>query len=87
MRLILFVLLGAGALMLALVLMAWAAERRMASEAERWSFADLARAPAVDMALVLGAAPIGPEGGPNRYLVYRLDAARSGRRARRRSCW
>ena len=27
------------------------------------------------MALVLGAAPIGPEGGPNRYFVYRLDAA------------
>ena len=27
------------------------------------------------MALVLGTAPIGPEGGPNRYFVYRLDAA------------
>ena len=75
MRLILFVLLGAGALALALVLAAWAAERRMAAEAERWSSADLAQAPAVEMALVLGAAPIGPEGGPNRYLVYRLDAA------------
>ena len=75
MRLILFVLLGAGALMLALVLAAWAAERRMAAEAQRWSSADIARAPAVEVALVLGAAPIGPEGGPNRYLVYRLDAA------------
>ena len=75
MRLILFVLLGAGALMLALVLAAWAAERRMADEAQRWSSADLAQAPAVEMALVLGTALIGPEGGPNRYLVYRLDAA------------
>ncbi len=75
MRLILFVLLGAGALMLALVLAAWAAERRMADEAAHWSTADIAQAPAVEMALVLGAAPIGPEGGPNRYLVYRLDAA------------
>jgi SanA protein len=74
-RLILFVLLASGALILALVLAAWAAERRMAAEAARWSSADLARAPAVEMALVLGAAPIGPEGGPNRYLVYRLDAA------------
>jgi SanA protein len=75
MRLILFGLLAAGALALALVLAAWAAERRMASEAERWSFADLARVPAVEMALVLGAAPTGPDGGPNRYLVYRLDTA------------
>jgi SanA protein len=31
--------------------------------------------PDVEVALVLGAAPIGPEGGPNRYLEYRLDAA------------
>jgi SanA protein len=30
---------------------------------------------ALKVALVLGTAPIGPEGGPNRYLVYRLDAA------------
>ena len=75
MRLILIILLGAGALMLALVLAAWAAERRMAEEAVRWSTADLSQVPAVEVALVLGAAPIGPEGGPNRYLVYRLDAA------------
>src|SRR5271154_2736279 len=47
----------------------------MAGGATRWSFADPAQAPATEMALVLGAAPIGPEGGPNRYLVYRLDAA------------
>ncbi len=75
MRLSLFVLLAAGALALVLVLAAWAAERRMAGEATRWSFADPAQAPVVEMALVLGAAAIGPEGGPNRYLVYRLDAA------------
>jgi SanA protein len=74
-RLILGVLSGAGALALAIVLAAWMAERRMAAEAERWSSADVARAPVVEMAVVLGAAPIGPEGGPNRYLVYRLDAA------------
>ncbi len=77
MRLSLFVLLAAGALALVLVLAAWAAERRMEGEAARWSFADPARAPVVEMALVLGASPIGPEGGPNRYLVYRLDAAAS----------
>ena len=75
MRLILFVLLGAGAVALMLVLAAWAAERRMAGEAARWSFGDSAQAPVLEMALVLGAAPIGPEGGPNRYLVYRLDTA------------
>jgi SanA protein len=74
-RLTLLVLFGAGALALVLVLAAWAAERRMAAEAQRWSFSDPAQAPVVEMALVLGAAPIGPEGGPNRYLVYRLDAA------------
>jgi len=74
-RLTLFVLIAAGALALALVLAAWAAERRMADEAARWSSADIAQAPVVDTALVLGASPIGPEGGPNRYLAYRLDAA------------
>jgi SanA protein len=74
-RLILLVLLGAGAASLLLVLAAWAAERRMTAEAARWSFGDPAEAPSVDTALVLGTAPIGPEGGPNRYFVYRLDAA------------
>ena len=29
----------------------------------------------MEVALVLGTAPIGPEGGPNRYFIYRLDAA------------
>jgi SanA protein len=36
---------------------------------------DPAQVPDTDVALVLGAAPIGPEGGPNRYFEYRLDAA------------
>ena len=40
-----------------------------------WSFGDIAKVPAVDVALVLGTAPIGPEGGPNVYFVRRLDAA------------
>jgi SanA protein len=75
MRLILFVLLFAGAVVLLLVLAAWFADRRMAREADAWSFADVAAAPSVETALVLGTAPIGPEGGPNRYFVYRLDTA------------
>ncbi|HTR83324.1 MAG TPA: ElyC/SanA/YdcF family protein [Reyranella sp.] len=36
---------------------------------------DPAGVPETKVALVLGAAPIGPEGGPNRYFEYRLDAA------------
>jgi SanA protein len=75
MRLIVIVLLAAGGVALVLALAAWLAERRMAREAALWSFSDIAAAPAVDVALVLGTAPIGPEGGPNRYFVYRLDAA------------
>jgi SanA protein len=75
MRLILFVLLFAGAVALIAVLAAWFADRRMAREAADWSFADMAQAPVVEVALVLGTAPIGPEGGPNRYFVYRLDTA------------
>jgi SanA protein len=75
MRLILFVLLFAGAVALLVVLAAWFADRRMAHEADAWSFARVAEAPAVETALVLGTAPIGPEGGPNRYFVYRLDTA------------
>jgi SanA protein len=75
MRLILFVLLFAGAVVLLLVLAAWFADWRMAREADAWSFADVAKAPSVETALVLGTAPIGPEGGPNRYFVYRLDTA------------
>jgi SanA protein len=75
MRLILFVLLLTGSVALIVVLAAWFADRRMAQEADSWSFADAAKAPVVETALVLGTAPIGPEGGPNRYFVYRLDTA------------
>lgn len=74
-RLILYALLAAGAAALILVLLAWAAERRLDRLSAPYISDDPARLPDVEVALVLGAAPIGPEGGPNRYLVYRLDAA------------
>ena len=74
-RLILYALLAAGAAALILVLLAWAAERRLDRLSAPYISDDPARLPDVEFALVLGAAPIGPEGGPNRYLVYRLDAA------------
>lgn len=77
MRLILFALFIVGAAALAVTLLSWLAERRLSTLAEPWSFSDLAKVPAVDVVLVLGTAPIGPEGGPNRYFVYRLDAAAS----------
>ena len=75
MRLILFALFALGALALVVVLLAWLAERRLDRTAEARSFGDVARLPNVDVALVLGTAPIGPEGGPNVYFVRRLDAA------------
>jgi SanA protein len=75
MRLILFGLFGIGAAALVVTLLAWLAERRLHRTAEALSFSDVAKVPAADVALVLGTAPIGPEGGPNRYFVYRLDAA------------
>ncbi|MBV8185891.1 MAG: YdcF family protein [Alphaproteobacteria bacterium] len=74
-RLILFAILGIGAVALAVSLLAWLAERQLYRTAQSVSFADAAQVPATDVALVLGTAPIGPEGGPNRYFVYRLDAA------------
>ncbi len=74
-RLLLYALLAAGAAALILVLLAWAAERRLDRLSAPYITDDPARLPDVEFALVLGAAPIGPEGGPNRYLVYRLDAA------------
>jgi SanA protein len=55
--------------------LAWLADRSLDGYAAPYMDADPARLPAVETALVLGAAPIGPEGGPNRYLAYRLDAA------------
>jgi SanA protein len=75
MRLILFALFIVGAAALAGVLLAWLAERRLDQTADAWSFGDVAKVPAVDVALLLGTAPIGPEGGPNVYFVRRLDAA------------
>lgn len=75
MRLILFVLVRVVAVVLMAGALAWFAERRLDRAAEAKSFTAVARVPAVDVALVLGTAPIGPEGGPNRYFVYRLDAA------------
>ena len=75
MRLILYALLFGGALCLAVVLLAWVAERRLDPLAEARLFTDVAKAPVIETALVLGTAAIGPEGGPNRYFVYRLDAA------------
>ena len=75
MRLSLYVVLGLGAAALLLVLLAWIAERRMEEQANACLTSDPAQVPDTDVALVLGAAPIGPEGGSNRYFEYRLDAA------------
>src|SRR5260370_20168344 len=75
MRLSLYVVLGLGAGVLIVVLLAWFAERRLEQLATPCLTDDPARLPNMDVALVLGAAPIGPEGGPNRYFEYRLDAA------------
>lgn len=75
MRLILYIALRVAAVALMAGALAWYAERRLDRAAEAKSFSDVGKVPAVDVALVLGTAPIGPEGGPNRYFVYRLDAA------------
>jgi SanA protein len=75
MRLILLALGLLGAAALVLVLLSWFADRRLAQFSAPWMFTDAAKVPATDVALVLGTAPIGPEGGPNHYFVYRLDAA------------
>lgn len=75
MRLGLALLFAGGGLALVAVLLAWAAERGLDRAAEDWAFGDPARLPAVEAAVVLGTAPIGPEGGPNVYFVRRLDAA------------
>jgi SanA protein len=75
MRVILAVVLLVGALVLLFVLVAWLAERRLERLAAPYLAADPAALPDVEVGLVLGAAPIGPEGGPNRYLEYRLDTA------------
>ena len=74
-RLILFALFLAGGAVLVVVLLSWFADRRLAEVAAPRSFAEAAKVPATEVALVLGTAPIGPEGGPNHYFIYRLDAA------------
>ncbi len=63
------------AAILALAALAWFADAQLDRAADPFTTADIAQVPARDVALVLGAAPIGPEGGPNRYFEYRLDAA------------
>ena len=75
MRLMLYAVLALGAVALLLSLLSWIAERRLEALADPYISSDPAKLPGVTVALVLGAAPIGPEGGPNRYFVYRLDAA------------
>jgi SanA protein len=75
MRVMLAAVLLVGALALLLVVLAWLADRRLEHFAQPYLAQDPAALPEVEVALVLGAAPIGPEGGPNRYLEYRLDAA------------
>jgi SanA protein len=75
MRLILYVLLRVVALVVMAGLLAWFAERRLDRAAEARSFSDIAKVPPAEVALVLGTSPIGPEGGPNRFFVFRLDAA------------
>ena len=75
MRLMLYAVLALGAMALLVSLLSWLAERRLETLAASYITDDPARLPDVPVALVLGAAPIGPEGGPNRYFVYRLDAA------------
>src|SRR3954447_27089800 len=75
MRPVLALMLLGGALALVMVLVAWLADRHLERFAEPFIVDDPKALPEADVALVLGAAPIGPEGGPNRYFEYRLDAA------------
>jgi SanA protein len=74
-RLILFALFLVGAVALVVVLLSWLADRRLAQLGAPRSFAEAGEVPATEVALVLGTAPIGPEGGPNHFFIYRLDAA------------
>ena len=85
MRLMLYALSCVVAVALLAGALAWFAERRLDRAAEAKSFSEVGKVPAVDVALVLGTAPIGPEGGPNRYFVYRLDAAAALYKAARRN--
>jgi len=75
MRLAICIAVAIAFVAIALALLAWTAQRRLESLAESFMTSDASGLPSVDVALVLGAAPIGPEGGPNRYFEYRLAAA------------
>ena len=75
MRLAIGIAIAIAFVAIALALSAWTAQRRLEALATSFVTSDASRLPSVDVALVLGAAPIGPEGGPNRYFEYRLDAA------------
>jgi SanA protein len=75
MRLLVYALLSLGGAAILLALLSWIAERRQDALAASAIVQDPHLLPAVDVALVLGAAPIGPEGTPNRYFERRLDAA------------
>ncbi|HYD05597.1 MAG TPA: ElyC/SanA/YdcF family protein [Reyranella sp.] len=75
MRVMLGLVLLGGALVLLLALAVWLADRGLERFAAPYLADDPTALPEVEVALVLGAAPIGPEGGPNRYFEYRLDAA------------
>ncbi|SJZ40073.1 SanA protein [Enhydrobacter aerosaccus] len=75
MRLALYGVLAVIGAVLLVALVAWMAQRRLEALAAPFIVDDAAALPTVEVALVLGAAPIGPEGGPNRYFERRLDAA------------
>ncbi|MBS0519663.1 MAG: YdcF family protein [Proteobacteria bacterium] len=77
MRLVVLVVLGLALAVVAVAAMSWLAQRRLEAFAAPSMADDPATLPEVPVALVLGAAPIGPEGGPNRYFERRLDAAAS----------
>ena len=64
----------ASGILLAMVA-SWLADRSLVRFSDGFIAAAPDDLPAIDTGLVLGAAPIGPEGGPNRYFEYRLDAA------------
>jgi SanA protein len=75
MRLAICIAIVFASVAIVLALSAWTAQRRLEVLAASFVTSDASRLPSVDVAVVLGAAPIGPEGGPNRYFEYRLDAA------------
>ena len=75
MRLTLWLLAFLASGILLAMVASWLADRSLARFSDGFIAAAPDDLPAIDTGLVLGAAPIGPEGGPNRYFEYRLDAA------------